>query len=76
MSKCYTVYVNETPVTLNLPEASNFDFSDIFKVAWPRNVQFAIVKAKFDKILIVWMKSKNESLKKSCLGQQKHLEQE
>ena len=77
MSKCYTVYVKEIPVTLNLPEASNFDFFLIFsRLRDIEMLQFAIVKAKFDKILIVLMKSKNESLKKSCLGQQKHLEQE
>ena len=54
MSKYYTVYVKKIPVTLNLPEASNFDFFLIFsRLRDLEMLQFAIVKTKFEKILIV-----------------------
>ena len=53
MSKYYTVYVKKIPVTLHLPEASNFDFLVFSRLRDLEMLQFVIVKAKFDKILIV-----------------------
>ena len=53
VSNYYRVYVKKIPVTLNLPEASNFDFLIFSRLHDLEMLQFVIVKAKFDKILIV-----------------------